>query len=298
MKQIAIVLSCFCLLTSCDSKSSRFEIDEAYLERYEAIAGMSGAKGPRLLYLRLVGLFELDSMSDNSFGSDPNNTHVLDIQGAPSQFGMVNFQGDSLIFQASDSIGVSTDSDSLVKTYNLTPPADDFSDKLHHQSYSWFTSSMGDNKYLRISDTLSQAVREFKGFERFAPTAEFIFEARVNYFDEPRVMTVPTILGDSNWVEFLGSISFDHQGQIHQLHFQKNGFLMFRDETAGEETYGAGRYLRFNLPPTDSTAVLDFNYAYNPPCSFSEFTICSFPPPENWLPIAIMAGERYQSEYH
>ena len=39
-------------------------------------------------------------------------------------------------------------------------------------------------------------------------------------------------------------------------------------------------------------AVIDFNRTYNPPCVFTAFSTCAFPPPENRLPFAITAGER------
>ena len=66
--------------------------------------------------------------------------------------------------------------------------------------------------------------------------------------------------------------------------------LVFRDATAGAETYGAARFLI--AEPQGDTITLDFNRAYNPPCAFTDFAICPLPPPENRLPFAIRAGER------
>ena len=42
---------------------------------------------------------------------------------------------------------------------------------------------------------------------------------------------------------------------------------------------------------TDGSVVVDFNEAYNPPCSFNSFTTCPLPLPENRLAIRILAGE-------
>ena len=39
--------------------------------------------------------------------------------------------------------------------------------------------------------------------------------------------------------------------------------------------------------------TLDFNKAYNPPCSFSEYTTCPLPPKQNILKTRIEAGEKY-----
>lgn len=75
-------------------------------------------------------------------------------------------------------------------------------------------------------------------------------------------------------------------------------FLPFRDATAGRDTYGAGRYLLDTVKGADLGAtgggriVVDFNYAYNPSCSYDPAWSCPLSPPENRLEIAIEAGER------
>ncbi len=73
-------------------------------------------------------------------------------------------------------------------------------------------------------------------------------------------------------------------------------FLPFRDTTNGRTTYGGGRYLYdtikgADLGIDDDTMVLDFNYAYNPSCAYSENWICPLPPPENQLSFPVKAGE-------
>ena len=41
--------------------------------------------------------------------------------------------------------------------------------------------------------------------------------------------------------------------------------------------------------------MLDFNYAYNPYCAYTDRHMCPFPLPENVLYVAIRAGEmRYR----
>jgi uncharacterized protein (DUF1684 family) len=67
-------------------------------------------------------------------------------------------------------------------------------------------------------------------------------------------------------------------------------FVPFRDKTSGKETYPAARYLDLEIRP-DDTCLLDFNYAYNPYCAYSEDYICPLPPAENWLAVDIRAGE-------
>lgn len=75
-------------------------------------------------------------------------------------------------------------------------------------------------------------------------------------------------------------------------------FLSFRDATSGGETYGAGRYLLDTAKSADLGAdaegrlILDFNFAYQPSCSYDPQWSCPLPPRENWLTIPIRAGER------
>ena len=70
-------------------------------------------------------------------------------------------------------------------------------------------------------------------------------------------------------------------------------FVPFTDITTGDETYGSGRYI--DILTTDivnNTAVLDFNKAYNPYCAYTTGYNCPVPPKENYLPVAIKAGEK------
>jgi uncharacterized protein (DUF1684 family) len=74
-------------------------------------------------------------------------------------------------------------------------------------------------------------------------------------------------------------------------------FLSFADATSGAETYGAGRYLLdtvkgADLGEHDGRLVLDFNFAYNPSCSYDPRWVCPLAPPGNRLPLAVRAGER------
>jgi hypothetical protein len=74
-------------------------------------------------------------------------------------------------------------------------------------------------------------------------------------------------------------------------------FLPFADATSGTETYGGGRYLLdtvkgADLGNEDGRLVLDFNFAYNPSCAYDPRWVCPLTPPENRLPVAVLAGER------
>jgi uncharacterized protein (DUF1684 family) len=81
-------------------------------------------------------------------------------------------------------------------------------------------------------------------------------------------------------------------------------FLPFRDATSGHQTYGGGRYLfdtvksHYPTPspspdpiPSAERFTFDFNYAYNPSCAYDPRWACPLAPRENWLDVAIEAGE-------
>jgi uncharacterized protein (DUF1684 family) len=74
-------------------------------------------------------------------------------------------------------------------------------------------------------------------------------------------------------------------------------FLPFRDATAGDTTYGGGRYLLDTAKGADlgshpdGRLTLDFNFAYHPSCYYSPRWSCPLPPPGNTLTEAVPVGE-------
>jgi uncharacterized protein len=100
-----------------------------------------------------------------------------------------------------------------------------------------------------------------------------------------------------------GAAAFELDGRAQRLSlFWLEGygggvFLSFRDGTSGTETYGAGRYLLDTVKGADlgtegDRIVLDFNFAYQPSCSYDPSWACPLAPPENRLEVSVRAGER------
>jgi uncharacterized protein (DUF1684 family) len=88
---------------------------------------------------------------------------------------------------------------------------------------------------------------------------------------------------------------------LHWLDGYAGGvFLSFTDATSGPRTYGGGRYLLdtikgADLGAVDGGLVLDFNFAYNPSCSYDPAWSCPLPSGANRLPFAVAAGEQTAS---
>lgn len=70
-------------------------------------------------------------------------------------------------------------------------------------------------------------------------------------------------------------------------------FLPFKDLTNGTSTYEGGRYLDLSISDIkENTILIDFNKCYNPYCAYSGGFACPVPPRENFLSVAIEAGEQ------
>jgi uncharacterized protein (DUF1684 family) len=74
-------------------------------------------------------------------------------------------------------------------------------------------------------------------------------------------------------------------------------FLPLRDGTAGETSYGGGRYLLdtakgADLGGTADTLVIDLNFLYHPSCRYSPDWQCPLAPRGNTIPARVRAGER------
>jgi hypothetical protein len=98
-----------------------------------------------------------------------------------------------------------------------------------------------------------------------------------------------------------GTVTFTRDGKDFSLEPAADGSIVFRDQTTGRATYGAGRFLDINLPKNlkvASSVVLDFNEAYNPPCVFTAYATCPLPPPQNRLAVSVTAGELMYNGHH
>jgi uncharacterized protein len=120
---------------------------------------------------------------------------------------------------------------------------------------------------------------------------------------EPESMLIGTSHPDPLEFTRFGVAAFELAGQplsleLYWLEGYGGGlFLPFADSTSGNETYGGGRYLLDTVKGADlgvesGRLVLDFNFAFNPSCSYDPKWLCPLAPTQNRLPIPIRAGER------
>jgi uncharacterized protein (DUF1684 family) len=159
------------------------------------------------------------------------------------------------------------------------------------------------DKYgLRVRDTGSEARKNFKGLDYFPVDPKWRVEARFEPFDPPRHVSITNVLGMTSDEVAPGELVFTVDGKEYRVEpileqGETDYFLIFRDATAGKETYAAARYV-YAPPPKNGKTVIDFNKAYNPPCAFTAYATCPLPPPQNRLPFRIEAGEKKYAGGH
>lgn len=140
----------------------------------------------------------------------------------------------------------------------------------------------------------------FDGLNYFPPDPDYRFELELDRRDDPETVTVETTMDGERdylvWGEFdltVGGTPVTLQAYKADPH-EGRLWVPFRDETNGDETYGAGRYLDLEEANHErgGTWLVDFNLAYNPYCAYSDRYECPLIPMANWLDVRIEAGEK------
>ena len=288
MKKLLFYCFILTLYTQCKNDAKTFQIDKAYIESLEK--ERKDRDNRRVKYLELCGLFKLDT-TGTIFGIDKSNK----VSTSPNEINqnISKFQWDGKVFnfEAFNDIKITDSNGAEVQTKSLILNAIGDSEKLFFSAISWRVITRSGALYLRVWDKNNPAIDAFKGFENYAPNSNFIFEADFEYFSTSKSESVASKLGVNDVTNFIGKVQFQYDGTFYTLDVGEQGWMMVGDATSGNTTYGGGRYMYIDLPETNGKVTLDFNYLYNPPCRYSEYTTCLFPPRQNVLPIAIEAGE-------
>ena len=148
---------------------------------------------------------------------------------------------------------------------------------------------------VRLKDSQSKLRSSFAGMRWFPAREAYRVTARFVSYPQPKTLAIPNILGSTYPTPSPGYAVFQINGREFRLEpvtedGEKELFFIVRDQTAGKETYGAGRFL-YTALPRDGKVELDFNKAENPPCAFTPYATCPLPPRQNILPVRIEAGE-------
>lgn len=251
-------------------------------------------------WLSLVGLFWLKE-GENSFGSDESNDIVFPNKLAAANLGVFDLKDSAILAKITD--GAKVFLKNIRVSYQIMHS--DLTDNptiLTHGSLSWYAIQRGDRFGIRLKDSKAPLLMEFDDIEMFEIDTTWRIPAEFIEYESPKEVLTPTAIGTFEKSEVIGKFEFRINNKTFSLEpsVSENGyFLVFGDESNGEETYGAGRFLYIEKPDSSEQLFIDFNKSYNPPCVFTKYATCPLPRKENNLKIKILAGEKnFHSEYH
>lgn len=230
-------------------------------------------------WLAVAGLFWLKE-GTNTVGSADSNNIVL--PHGPEHAGSFELQHGETVFHSASGKITRMKSDSQGKPVEV-----------EIDGLTMFVIHRGDRDGIRMKDPDAERRRDFTGLHWYPVKENYRLIAKFVPYQPPKTIAIPNVLGQTLNEERPGYVLFTLNGKslrLEPIMEDKELFFIFRDLTAGHETYGSGRFLKAD-PPAGGKVVLDFNKAYNPPCAFTPFATCPLPPKENRLPVRIEAGE-------
>jgi uncharacterized protein (DUF1684 family) len=273
--------------------SQKEEVDAGYAAeikdwQQKRLQGLKNKNG----WLSLAGLFWLEE-GKNTFGSDKGNDLVITEVKAPAHIGTFFWEKDEVRFTASKEATV-LHQDKSVSEVKLENDEKGNPTVLQCGSLSWYIIKRGNRLGVRLKDSEHPRISKLEKIDSFPIDTQWRIEAVLERFEQPRKVTIPNVLGMEEQEEVLGALVFKIKGKEYRLLplGDKDLFVIFGDETNGEETYGGGRFLSVAEPDSQGRTIIDFNKAVNPPCVFSEYATCPLPPQENQLKVRVTAGEK------
>ena len=285
-------LKCLLLIGILHASMGSTRAQETYVQRFSAWhAQREAALKAEDGWLNLAGRFVLPT-GRSSFGAAKTNRIVFPAGKSADWVGDFLLRNDSVWAVVRPEVSVALSGQPFlggtVLLYPVSTPT-----WLQSGSLRWFVIRRGEQFIVRLRDLEHPALSAFHGVPTYPLDTVWRFRARF----EPTVgkkIPITNVLGQTNLQDSPGALVFEYGGSTHRLDAIQEGnelFLIFADETNGLETYGTGRFLYADLPDSTSYTVLDFNYAINPPCAFTDFATCPLPPKQNVLPFAVKAGE-------
>jgi uncharacterized protein (DUF1684 family) len=231
-------------------------------------------------------------------GRSADNDVRLDDQAMAPHHVRVTVQGDVFHVSAVDAVARFAVKGEQKREATLGPSSIEmgrFQLRLSHQGFP----------ALIVFDSKSPYLKAYKGLKYFPIDLAYRYELRLTPNPRPETVIVPSTRGNERparrvgWFEFMVG---DTPCRLEAVRLLEPGVgeddisVFFRDTTTGHESYAVGRYVDVKTL-ADGKYLLDFNFAYNPACAFSDYYNCPIPSQANTLSVAIRAGEM-DSHYH
>lgn len=141
----------------------------------------------------------------------------------------------------------------------------------------------------------------FAPLNYFPIDTEFVFKSRLFEYPSKDTIIIFGTKGEARKAVKYGFVDIKYKNNQYKINVYKGisanneeyYSIWFTDKTTGGDTYGVGRYIDFDIKG-DSNYVytIDFNLAYNPYCAYSARYSCAIPTKDDYLNLAITAGEK------
>jgi len=244
-------------------------------------------------WLALSGLFWL-RRGTNIIGSDPKSDILLP-QRAPARLGTFEFDGNNVSLNVEANISIDVNG-TASRSALLDADQEDVPSFITFSDIRMVVVRRAKGVGIRVWDNLREERRLFPSRQWYPVKEELRLPATFTRYEVPRIVQMPDILGAILDEPMQGFVTFDLFGKKHELVVEelpdRRLFIQFMDLTNGNPTYPSGRY-HYTDAHENGKVFIDFNKAYSPPCAFTDYATCTFPPQENRLNIPIEAGEIY-----
>jgi len=244
-------------------------------------------------WLALAGLYWLRK-DINLIGSDPQSDILLP-KRAPKRLGTFEFDGNNVMLEVEADVPVEVNG---VHTRSALLDADqeDVPSFITFNDIRMVVVRRSKGVGIRLWDNSREERRSFPSRQWYPVKEGFRVPATFTRYKTPKIVKMPDILGAILDEPMQGFVSFQLNGKKHELIVEelpdRRLFVQFMDLTNNHQTYPSGRY-HYTDAHENGKVFIDFNKAYSPPCAFTDYATCTFPPQENHLKTAIEAGEIY-----
>lgn len=274
------------LVAQTSAKNYKKEIEEWDKKRLLDLKSATG-------WVNLAGLFWLNS-GENSFGKDSSNNVIFNHPNFPAFLGKFIVSEKEVMWVTNPGNQVyirDKKIDQLVVFHvdSTTNPSLSFS------TFKWSIIKRESKIGVRFRDLNNPALTALTSIDRYRANPKWIINARLetSLFS---TVSITNVLGQTTQQSSPGKLVFELNQKTYKLDVIDEGpgdmFVIFGDETNGDETYHTGRFMYVARPDENGNTIIDFNRSFNPPCAFTPFATCPIPPRQNILPVRIEAGEK------
>lgn len=149
---------------------------------------------------------------------------------------------------------------------------------------------------LRLRDSKAELLQRFIDVPTFPLSESWVTVGHYTPFDSPQRRDIACATPGLDLTEdFPGTLTFALAGAQYRVvasgTVDSGLYINFFDYTSGDTT-PAWRRLDVGVPDAHGEVIVDFNRTVLYPFAFTPFATCPAPLPENFLPLAVEAGER------